>query len=42
MAMDEVQVFGNLQQTEKANAVQFLRIYEESIIRQRERERAKK
>lgn len=42
MAMDEVQVFGNLQQTEKANAVQFFKIYEESIIRMRERERANK
>jgi hypothetical protein len=42
MAMDEVQVFGNLQQTEKANAVQFLRIYEESILIQRERERLSK
>lgn len=40
MAMDEVQVFGTIQETEKANAAQFFKIYEESIIRQRERERA--
>ncbi|UOX35322.1 hypothetical protein LXD69_07325 [Flavobacterium sediminilitoris] len=42
MAMDEIQVFGNLQQTEQANAAQFFKIYEESIIRQRERERLAK
>lgn len=34
LAMDEVQVFGNLQTTEKTNAVQFLEIYDELILRQ--------
>lgn len=34
MAMDEIQVFGNLQQVEKTNAVQFLEIYDELIYRQ--------
>lgn len=39
LAMDEVQIFGNHQQTEKVYASKFLAVYEESIIRQREKER---
>jgi hypothetical protein len=38
-AMDEVQIFGNHQQVEKVLAPKFLSVYEESIIRQKERER---
>lgn len=38
-AMDEVQIFGNHQQVEKVFAPKFLTVYEESIIRQKERER---
>jgi hypothetical protein len=38
-AMDEVQIFGNHQQVEKVFASKFLMVYEESIIRQKERER---
>jgi hypothetical protein len=38
-AMDEVQIFGNHQQVEKVLAPKFLAVYEESIIRQKERER---
>lgn len=34
MAMDEVQVFGSLQQTEKVNAMDFLSAYNELLIRQ--------
>lgn len=37
MAMDETQVFGTLQQTEKTNAVKFLEIYEETIIQSNKR-----
>lgn len=37
MAMDEVQVFGTLGETEKANAVQFLEIYEQTIINSRKK-----
>lgn len=39
MAMDEIQPFGNLTQTENANANQFLEIYNETLIRQREEEK---
>lgn len=35
MAMDEVQVFGTLEQTEKAPASKFLEIYEQTIINSR-------
>lgn len=38
-AMDEVQIFGNHQQVEKVFAPKFLSIYEESIKREREKER---
>lgn len=38
-AMDEVQVFGNHQQVEKVFAPKFLSIYEESIKREKEKER---
>ena len=38
-AMDEVQIFGNHQQVEKVFAPKFLSVYEESIIREREKER---
>jgi hypothetical protein len=41
-AMDEVQIFGNHQQVEKVFAPKFLTVYEESIIRQKERERLNK
>lgn len=41
-AMDEVQIFGNHQQVEKVLASKFLSVYDESIVRQRERERNKK
>lgn len=41
-AMDEVQIFGNHQQVEKVYASKFLSIYDESIVRQRERERNNK
>lgn len=34
MAMDDVQVFGNLQQTEDVNANQFLEVYNETLHRQ--------
>lgn len=37
MAMDETQVFGTLPQTEKANAIKFLEIYEETIIQSNKR-----
>lgn len=39
MAMDEIQVFGNHQQTEKVFAPKFLSVLEENIIREREKER---
>lgn len=39
MAMDEVQIFGNYQQVEKVLAPEFLSVYDESIARERERER---
>lgn len=38
MVMDEVQIFGTLQQTEKTNASDFLNLYQESILKMRERE----
>lgn len=38
-AMDEVQIFGNHQAVEKVFAPKFLSIYEESIIRERQKER---
>lgn len=38
-AMDEVQIFGSHQQVEKVYASKFLAIYEESIKREREKER---
>jgi hypothetical protein len=41
-AMDEVQIFGNHQQVEKVFAPKFLSIYEESIKREREKERQRK
>jgi len=41
-AMDEVQIFGSHQQVEKVLASKFLSIYDESIIRQREKERNSK
>ncbi|MEN9907135.1 MAG: hypothetical protein RLZZ540_276 [Bacteroidota bacterium] len=41
-AMDEVQIFGNHQQVEKVLASKFLSIYDESIVRQREKERKNK
>lgn len=41
-AMDEIQIFGNHQQVEKVLAPKFLSVYEESIIRQKERERQNK
>lgn len=41
-AMDEVQIFGNHQQVEKVFAPKFLSIYEESIKREREKERNRK
>jgi hypothetical protein len=37
--MDEVQIFGNHQQVEKVFAPKFLSIYEESIKRERIKER---
>lgn len=37
MAMDEVQVFGNYKETENTNAMQFLELYNESLIRQSKR-----
>jgi len=40
-AMDEVQIFGNHQAVEKVFAPKFLSIYEESIIRERQKERAR-
>lgn len=40
-AMDEVQIFGNHQQVEKVFAPKFLSIYEESIKRERAKERAR-
>ncbi len=39
MVLDETQPFGSLPEAEIANAVSFLEIYDESIARQRERER---
>jgi hypothetical protein len=39
MAMDEIQVFGNHQQTEKVYASKFLAVLDESIIRNKEKER---
>lgn len=42
MAMDEVQVFGNHQQTEKVYAPKFLSVYEEKIKKQKELERNRK
>lgn len=42
MAMDEVQVFGNHQQVKKVLAPEFLAVYDELIVRQREREQNKK
>jgi hypothetical protein len=42
MAMDEIQIFGNHQATEKVLAPVFLSIYDESIVRQREKERNNK
>jgi hypothetical protein len=41
-AMDEVQIFGNHQQVEKVFASKFLSVYEESIKREREKERQRK
>jgi hypothetical protein len=41
-AMDEVQIFGTHQQVEKVLVPKFLSVYEESIIRQNERERQNK
>ena len=41
-AMDEIQIFGNHQQVEKVFAPKFLSIYEESIKREREKERQRK
>lgn len=37
MAMDEIQVFGNINQTETANAMQFLELYNETLLRQSKR-----
>lgn len=37
MAMDEVQVFGTLQETEKVNAMDFLSAYDELLLRQKNR-----
>lgn len=42
MAMDEVQVFGNLQQTENVLATQFLEVYNETLIRQSKQPKFKK
>ena len=39
MAMDEIQVFGNHQQTEKVYASKFLAVLDESIVRNKEKER---
>lgn len=39
MAMDEIQVFGNHQSTEKVYASKFLSVLDESIVRNREKER---
>lgn len=39
MAMDEIQPFGTLNQTENSNANQFLEIYNETLIRQKEEEK---
>lgn len=38
-AMDEIQVFGSHQQVEKVFAPKFLSVYDESIVREREKER---
>jgi len=37
MAMDEIQVFGTINQTENANAMQFLELYNETLLRQSKR-----
>jgi len=42
MAMDEVQVFGNHQETEKVYAPKFLAVYEEKIKKQKELDRNRK
>lgn len=37
MAMDEVQIFGTISDTENANAMQFLEMYNETLLRQSKR-----
>lgn len=39
MAMDEVQIFGNYQNARKVLAPEFLAVYDESIVREKEKER---